>query len=95
MATSKIVLKKSSVVAKTPLVTDLDYGELALNYADGKLFYKTALNNIDYFSAGSNDTPVVISTTQPVGLSKYLWIQTGLGSSGTDFTFWFEDGVAA
>lgn len=22
-----------------------------------------------------------------------LWIQTGLGSSGTDFTIWFEDGT--
>lgn len=23
---------------------------------------------------------------------KYQWIQTGLGDSGNDFTFWFEDG---
>lgn len=49
---SKIVLKKSSVTSKVPLVTDLDYGELALNYADGKLFYKNSSNAIDYI--GSN-----------------------------------------
>ena len=43
---SKLILKKSSVLGKTPLVGDLEYGELALNYADGKLFYKTTSNTI-------------------------------------------------
>ena len=43
---SKIILKKSSVASKVPLATDLDYGELALNYADGKIYYKNAANNI-------------------------------------------------
>jgi hypothetical protein len=46
---NKVLLKKSSTAAKTPLVTDLDYGELALNYADGKLYYKTSGNTIDTF----------------------------------------------
>jgi len=32
---AKIILKKSSVAAKVPLVGDLEYGELALNYEDG------------------------------------------------------------
>lgn len=50
---SKIILKKSSVAAKTPLVGDLDYGELALNYTDGKLYYKTASNTISYFTTGA------------------------------------------
>ena len=31
---NKIILKKSSVGAKVPLTSDLDYGELALNYND-------------------------------------------------------------
>lgn len=44
--TSKVLVKKSSVTGKTPLVTDLDYGELALNYADSKLFFKKADNTI-------------------------------------------------
>jgi hypothetical protein len=47
---SKIVLKKSSVASKIPLVTDLDYGEVALNYQDGKLYFKKADNTIDAFS---------------------------------------------
>jgi hypothetical protein len=54
---NKIVLKKSSVAAKVPLTTDLDYGELALNYADGKLYFKNSSNAISSFaSLGSNNT---------------------------------------
>lgn len=49
---SKIILKKSSVAAKVPLTSDLEFGELALNYTDGKLFYKTASNTIDSFTSG-------------------------------------------
>ena len=46
---NKVLLKKSSVGARVPVVGDLDYGELALNYADGKLYYKTSGNEIDTF----------------------------------------------
>jgi hypothetical protein len=37
---NKILLKKSSVLGKIPQTLDLSYGELALNYSDGKLYYK-------------------------------------------------------
>ena len=43
---NNILLKKSSVASKTPTTADLDYGELALNYADGALYYKTSGNAI-------------------------------------------------
>lgn len=56
---SKIILKKSSVVSKIPLTTDLDYGELAINYADGKLYYKTDTNTIKSFT---EDTSFVTLT---------------------------------
>lgn len=49
---NKVLLKKSSVASKVPLTTDLDYGELALNYADGILYYKTASNTIGSISTG-------------------------------------------
>jgi len=55
---NKIILKKSSVVAKVPVVGDLDYGELALNYADGKLYYKNSNNTVQAFG----DTTNVINT---------------------------------
>lgn len=54
---SQLILKKSSVAAKVPLTTDLAYGELALNYEDGKLYYKTAANAIASFNAGSGSVP--------------------------------------
>lgn len=47
---NKVLLKKSSVAGKVPLTTDLDFGELALNYADGKLYFKTAAGTIGSFS---------------------------------------------
>lgn len=41
-----IKLKKSSVAAKIPLASDLDYGELAINYTDGNLFFKNNSNTV-------------------------------------------------
>jgi len=48
---SKIIFKKSSVVNKVPQPADLEYGEVALNYADGKLYYKTSTNTIDFLGS--------------------------------------------
>lgn len=50
---NKVLLKKSAVLGKIPNTSDLDYGELAINYADGKLYYKTSLNTIESFVAGA------------------------------------------
>ena len=44
-------MKKSSVAAKVPTVADLQYGELAVNYADVRLYTRNSLNNI----VGIND----------------------------------------
>jgi hypothetical protein len=64
---NKVLLKKSSVGARVPLVGDLDYGELALNYADGKLYYKTSANAIDlYPSATATATLTNKTLTSPV-----------------------------
>jgi len=41
-----LLLKKSSVAGRIPLAADLEYGELALNYTDGKLYYKTSSNTV-------------------------------------------------
>jgi len=35
-----VKLKRSSVLNKVPQTSDLEYGELAINFNDGKLFYK-------------------------------------------------------
>lgn len=60
---NKIVLKKSSVAAKVPTTSDLDYGELALNYADGKLYFKDATNAIKNFTSGSSTSAWVKQTS--------------------------------
>lgn len=59
---NKVLLKKSSVAAKVPLTTDLDYGELALNYADGKIYFKNSSNVIKSFTI--DDSVVTLTGTQ-------------------------------
>lgn len=45
----KVLLKKSSVASNAPGTGDLDFGELAINYADGRLYYKNSSNLIKNF----------------------------------------------
>lgn len=59
---NKLLLKKSSVTSKVPVVADLDYGELALNYADGKLYFKNSSNVIKSFTI--DDSVVTLTGTQ-------------------------------
>lgn len=42
-----VKLKRSSVQGKTPLTTDLQLGELAINTYDGNLFYKKSISGTD------------------------------------------------
>jgi len=41
-----IKIKRSSVPGKVPAAGDLDFGELAINYADGNLFFKDSTNSV-------------------------------------------------
>ena len=50
---NRIILKKSSLAGKIPLSTDLEYGELALNYTDGRLYYKNANNTVGQIGGGA------------------------------------------
>lgn len=67
---NKIILKKSSVAAKVPVPTDLSYGELALNYADGKLYFRDDDNIIQSFNA--NDSSLVTLTGTQTLTNKTL-----------------------
>ena len=60
MAT-KIRLKKSGATGNTPTVGELEFGELALNYADGILYYKDAANTIQQISGAVSNTFDTIS----------------------------------
>ena len=74
---NKFLLKKSSTAAKVPLTSDLDYGELALNYTDGKLYYKTASNTIKSFT---EDSSVVTLTGTQTLTNKSLTSPTLTGT---------------
>ena len=49
MATPKVLLKRSSVSGNAPSASDLEYGELAINFADGKIYYKDNSNAVKAF----------------------------------------------
>jgi hypothetical protein len=53
MADNRVILKKSSVASKVPTTSDLEFGELAVNYTDGKIYYKDSSNNIRFFEEGN------------------------------------------
>ena len=48
MSNTAIQLKKSGVTGNTP--SGLSFGEVALNYADGKLYYKNDFGGTSYIS---------------------------------------------
>jgi len=64
MAT-KILLKKSSAEGGVPTTSDLDFGELAINYSDGVLYYKKADGTIASISgSGGGGGEGVLTRTE-------------------------------
>ena len=67
MSNTSIQLKKSGISGNTPV--DLIHGEVALNYADGKLYYKNALDDVRYitnqdsFATVSVDGTLILATS--------------------------------
>jgi hypothetical protein len=78
--TTQLKLKKSSVTGKVPLAGDLDYGELAINYADGIIYYKNSLNQIKSFI----DSDLIISSITGTVDSAYVNNLISAGGSGID-----------
>jgi len=78
---NKIILKKSSVGAKVPVTGDLDYGELALNYADGKLYFKNSSNQISSFSASAVDLSTYVTLTGSQTLTNKTLTAPSIGNA--------------
>jgi hypothetical protein len=57
MANTTIAIKKSATGSAVP--SSLAFGELAINYADGKLYYKNVNSNIVEFSPSINSFGIV------------------------------------
>ena len=91
---NSIILKKSSVPAKVPLVGDLQYGELALNYADGKLYYKKSDGTtIDYFSSGAGSSAAISVGVAPPSspTAGSLWWDSTYGT----LKIYYNDGTSS
>jgi hypothetical protein len=88
---NNIILKKSSTSDKVPLPGDLQYGELALNFADGNLFYKNTSNAIT--TIASNKFVSVTGNVTAVGNIQGNYfigngsLLTGITSGGAGGTF--------
>jgi hypothetical protein len=79
---NKVLLKKSSFSAKVPELSDLDYGEVAINYADGKLYYKTSSNAIDSFPSKDATATLSNKTLSSPVLTGSLTAGGSAGASG-------------
>lgn len=87
--TNKIILKKSAVPSKVPLSSDLDYGELAINYADGILYYKNTSNVVNSFSGGSMTASQILTALLTVdGVSSDLDADLLDGQHGSYYLDW-------
>lgn len=82
---NKIILKKSSVATKVPVAGDLDFGELAINYTDSKLYFKKADGSIDSFvsSAGSSTVTSVGGNSGAVTDTQLLTSIKNVDGSGS------------
>ena len=64
MATSQIQLTKSGTTNAVPAASELAQGELALNYADGKLYFKNGSNQIEQLNSVYRGSGGVITVNE-------------------------------
>lgn len=96
---SQVKIKNSSVGGKVPLSTDLVYGELAINYADEKIYFKNSSNTIKSFAvynpsnvsiSGGSATLSTLNITGNAtlgdALSDVITINGKLSSGGITFS---------
>ena len=76
---NRLLIKKSSVTAKVPLAGDLEYGELAINYTDEKIYFKNASNVIKSFSSGAG----TVTSVGGAGTVSGLTLTGTVTSSGS------------
>jgi hypothetical protein len=85
MSNTSIQLKKSGQTGNTP--SNLEYGEVAINYADGKLYYKNASNGISYirnqttFDTLNVNNSLILATSESDTLSIVTGNNISLGAN--------------
>jgi hypothetical protein len=86
---TRVIVKSSSVPSAVPTSAFLERGEFALNYADGKLYYKDEADNIKFIgqdligasgaTGGSSGATGATGATGPTGLQG---TQGPIGNTG-------------
>lgn len=84
-----IKLKNSAVAAKAPLTSDLVYGEVALNYADGKIYYKRSDNTIQSISSSGGGVGSTLTGT----VASWAVVNTFTGVLNPQEIFFKPDGL--
>ena len=78
-----IVIKRSGLAGRVPTTSQLDYGELALNYADGRLYYKVAGGSgVNFIGSGSIGATGPQGPTGPAGVTGATGLQGPTGVDG-------------
>ena len=77
MANTSIQVKKSGISGNTPSASAMLHGELAINYADSKLFFKDASNGVSYITnqdsfATINANSTLILATSPTDILSII-----------------------
>lgn len=79
-----VKIKNSGTSANVP--SSLEYGEIAINYSDGKLFYKNASDDIVSFALTNTST---LSSLSDVSLSS---LQNGqILKYNSSNEYWYND----
>jgi len=104
-----VTLKRSSVAGKIPQTTDLTFGEVALNFTDGRLYFRNSNNEIQFFDSGrkteflppfaaneSNFGSVTDESLYSFDLGKITspnLFEFDLGTSQTDLSLFESDSI--
>jgi hypothetical protein len=85
-ANTTIQLKKSGASGNTP--SNLNFGEVALNYADGKLYYKDDSGNTSFIKNSNSFSTIVANSYSLVAGTNtdVLNLESANGSYGIDIT---------
>ena len=83
MSTTVFKLKKSSVAGKVPTTSDLVYGELALNYTDGLIYFKNASNQIQNIADSSHTALQIKDSVTSAVIKGFNYLQAPHGSTVT------------
>ena len=75
-----LLLKKSGSASEVPDANELTHGELALNYADGKIFFKNSSNAVSELISAPG-----------TGAGQVLFSSAGASSINGDSTFFYND----